>query len=137
MNVNEFEFETLIPIKTKSKYYHKVWLTKHSTTFRLCALNISTDIADELNINDDKTHRFDLQISKDGKTFCLYFNSIGVCDMKRKRCVNVHLCDLIKSKLMQAYSNDYENITEFDAYTDVESSRIIFTPIIKETDNAI
>ena len=91
------------------------------------------DIADELNLEKGKAYRFDIQISKDKKTFALYFNPVGLCYMKDRRCVNVHLCDIISAKLSLAYQNTID-IKEFDAYTDVENSRIIFTPIIKEND---
>lgn len=128
-----FEFETIIfDSRTKQRRTQMVWLNDRTHAKRRAnTLYISNDLADALNINDDQIHRFDIQVSKDGQTFALHFNPVGLCNMKEKRCVNIHLCDIISAKLSLVYKNTI-SIKEFDAYADPEHSRIIFTPIVVE-----
>ena len=129
MKTNDFEFETIVIDTDHTRYHNMVWLTSQSRKVPN-VLNISNDIANKMGFEPGKLYRFDLQVAKNGTCFALYFNKVGLCNLKNRQCINSALCGAIRAKLV--FYDNYESITKFDAKADVENSRIIFTPIFPE-----
>lgn len=135
MRFTNDDFTTLtIKSARSSTYRNRVWLTKQNhKDASYNVLNISPDLAIALSLLDsDQVYRFDLQVTKDHTHFALYFNPVGLCNMKNRRCVNINLVRTLQSQLISLYPTDFDQILVFEAEADVKNSRIIFTPIVKE-----